>query len=70
MTANNDESEMLIFGKKKEAEMFMRAVGNASKRTYIRNNSITREGNKIIILPTNARFLIEVGQEYQKLLNP
>jgi hypothetical protein len=63
------EPEILTFGDESFAKLFMEAVRNASRRTHISNNSITSHEEFVAIEPTTAYFLIEVGQEYQKLLN-
>lgn len=52
-------------------DIFMQAVANASKHTQIHNDSIFRvkETREIQIFDTRAYFLIEVGQQYQKLID-
>lgn len=63
------EIETIHFGSEDFAELFMKAVENAEKKTLIHNDSITRYENKIFIHETRSIFLIECGQEYQKLLD-
>lgn len=51
-------------------DVFMQAVENASLETLLSNNSIFKKDNRTIeIYDTRAQFLIQVGREYQKLLN-
>jgi hypothetical protein len=50
-------------------DVFMQAVKNASKRTMISNKSIFKKNDmEVEIYDTRAFFLIEVGQQYQKLI--
>lgn len=51
-------------------DLFMQAVENASKNTYISNDSIFRKDNRTVeIYDTKSNFLIMVGREYQKLIS-
>jgi hypothetical protein len=50
-------------------DVFMQAVKNASERTMIHNDSIFKKDDHTIeIYDTRAIFLLEVGQQYQKLI--
>jgi len=50
-------------------DVFMQAVENASKRTMISNKSIFKKNDmEVEIYDTRAFFLIEVGEQYEKLL--
>jgi len=60
--------EILNFSKE-YADLFMKAVENAEVRTLISNTSIFKNNDgSIVVHDTQAYFLINVGIEYQKLL--
>ena len=52
-----------------EANKFMQAVKNASKSTMISNSSIFKKNDREVeVYDTRAAFLIQVGVEWNKLL--
>jgi hypothetical protein len=52
-----------------DIDQFMQAVSNASKSTMISNRSIYKKNDREVeIYDTRAAFLIQVGVEWNKLL--
>jgi hypothetical protein len=70
MTKSKQETPEIIYFAAEDIDLFMLAVRNVSIRTYISNNSIFKKNDREIeIYDTRAAFLINVGVEYQKLIN-
>jgi hypothetical protein len=70
MTKSKQETPEIIHFAAEDIDLFMLAVRNVSIRTYIGNNSIFKKNDREIeIYDTRAAFLINVGVEYQKLIN-
>lgn len=63
-----DKPEILHFSPK-FADLFMEVVKKTEEKTFISNESIFKLDERTIeIHSTRAYFLIEVGQQYQKLI--
>ena len=50
-------------------DLFMKAVEKTEEKTFITNTSIIKRDERTVeVHSTRAYFLIEVGQQYQKLI--
>jgi hypothetical protein len=68
MKSKKDEPEVLNLSEESVAD-FRKAIENVGKNTGVSNSSITvKDDGTIIIEPTKAIYLLNLGKEYEKIL--